>query len=213
MSRPRKGQPNSEDAGERRPKGRISLAPEAPRAAPQPKTSLELDLDELRDHSSPVLELADRSARSLSVRPTPSSPMEKLVPPELASRDALLADLRSRHELGDFTGALEVAERLLAADPGDTEAARYAELFRGILTEMHTARLGSLRGIPAVCIPEDRVRWLSLDHRAGFLLSLVDGRSSVEELLDMSGMPRLDALLILHELKEQGIIEVTAASE
>ena len=51
------------------------------------------------------------------------------------------------------------------------------------------------------------MRWLSLDHRAGFLLSLVDGRSTVDEVLDMSGMSELEALRLLLQLLQQNVIK------
>jgi hypothetical protein len=37
---------------------------------------------------------------------------------------------------------------------------------------------------------------------------LVDGRSSFEEVLDMSGMPAIDALRLLLELLQQNVIKV-----
>ena len=60
-------------------------------------------------------------------------------------------------------------------------------------------------------LPPEQVRWLSLDHRAGFILSCVDGYSSIEEILDVSGMPQIDALRILHELLVQKVISVPLA--
>jgi DNA-binding IclR family transcriptional regulator len=45
-----------------------------------------------------------------------------------------------------------------------------------------------------------------MDHRAGFVLSLVDGVSAVEAILDVCGMPRAEALRILHELIDIGAI-------
>jgi hypothetical protein len=74
---------------------------------------------------------------------------------------------------------------------------------------MYLARLGSLNKVARVALPSDQIRWLSLDHRAGFLLSLVDGHSSVEEILDISGMPRLDALRILYGLLDQRVIAIS----
>ena len=61
-----------------------------------------------------------------------------------------------------------------------------------------------------VAVPSEQIRWLSLDHRSGFLLSLVDGTSSVEELLDISGMAKLDALRILYTLREERVIALVA---
>ncbi|MFO0678487.1 MAG: hypothetical protein U0169_18260 [Polyangiaceae bacterium] len=45
-----------------------------------------------------------------------------------------------------------------------------------------------------------------LDHRAGFLLSMIDGMSDLETILDMSGMGEMDALKILYELVQQRVI-------
>jgi len=70
------------------------------------------------------------------------------------------------------------------------------------------ARLGGPRKIPKVAVATAKVVALGLDHRAGFVLSLVDGGSSVEDLLDVSGMPRRDALRILCDLVERGAIKV-----
>jgi hypothetical protein len=55
-------------------------------------------------------------------------------------------------------------------------------------------------------VPDNLLRSLALDHREGFILSLVDGRSPVETVLDASAMPLLDALRILCELYEARII-------
>jgi hypothetical protein len=57
-------------------------------------------------------------------------------------------------------------------------------------------------------VPRDQLRWLSIDHKAGFVLSLVDGVSSLEMIIDVSGMPELDTLRILSELAQQRIISV-----
>ncbi len=47
-----------------------------------------------------------------------------------------------------------------------------------------------------------------LVHRAGFLLSRVDGFTSLEELLDLSGMPRLEALKTVLSLVDAGAIMI-----
>lgn len=118
-------------------------------------------------------------------------------------------ELRDLYAMGDFTGALAVAEQLLAQNPDDLEAQRYAQSCRDVLMQMYSERVGSLRQVVSVAIPADQIRWLSLDHRSGFLLSLVDGTSTIEELLDISGMQKLDALRILHALLEQRVISVS----
>ena len=44
--------------------------------------------------------------------------------------------------------------------------------------------------IPVVVMEAGQLRRLPLDPRAGFLLSLIDGSTTTEDLLDISGMPR-----------------------
>ncbi|MBI3201527.1 MAG: hypothetical protein HYZ29_08295 [Myxococcales bacterium] len=114
--------------------------------------------------------------------------------------------MRDRYAAGDFTGALVLAESLLESNPSHADALRFAESCRDVLLQMYSARLGSLDRPVYVAVPPDQVRWLSLDHRSGFLLSLIDGSSTIEELLDISGMPRLEALRIVYTLFEQQVI-------
>ncbi|MGZ5970306.1 MAG: tetratricopeptide repeat protein, partial [Polyangiales bacterium] len=47
---------------------------------------------------------------------------------------------------------------------------------------------------------------LPLDHRAGFVLSLIDGMTPLELIVDASGMPAADVLEIVQRLLTQAII-------
>jgi hypothetical protein len=154
-----------------------------------------------RDPRDPVLELdLGEVARS-------GPPPAVLMPSAPASgRDAEITEMKDRYAMGDFTGALVVAEGMLERDANDIDAQRYAQSCRDVLTQMYSARLGALSQRVRVAVPGDEIRWLSLDHRAGFVLSLIDGSSTVEELLDISGMNRLDALRILYTLFDQRVI-------
>lgn len=134
-------------------------------------------------------------------RPTPAA-----VPAATGSDKSPAMEMKERFSLGDYTGALEVAEDILTTSPDDAEARECAEQSRSVLVQMYTAKIGPLDKVPQVMVPREQLRWLSLDHRAGFVLSLVDGMSSLEMILDMSGMPTLDAMRILFELTQQRII-------
>ncbi|HKY38316.1 MAG TPA: hypothetical protein VJN18_20375 [Polyangiaceae bacterium] len=159
-----------------------------------------------RDPRDPMLEL-DLDLGEVA-RSGPPPPV--LMPSAPASgRDIEITEMKDRYATGDFTGALIVAESLLEANANDTDAQRYAQSCRDVLTQMYTARLGDLTQRVRVAVPGDQIRWLSLDHRAGFLLSLIDSSSTVEELLDISGMNRLDALRILYTLYDQRVIALS----
>jgi hypothetical protein len=119
-----------------------------------------------------------------------------------------LTALKDRYVMGDFTGALLIAEGIMASNPSDPDAPRYAQSCRDVLTQMYSARLGSLDQVVRVALPSDQIRWLTLDHRAGFLLSLIDGGSTVDQILDISGMTRLDALRIMYQLLDQRVISL-----
>jgi len=137
-------------------------------------------------------------------RPRPSEAEEVAAPPP-----DVAVEMRERYAVGDFTGALVMAEAALEADPGDQEARRYVSTCRDILQQMYTARLGSADLVPRVTLSSDQIRWLTLDHKSGFLLSCIDGYSTIDEILDVCGMPPLDALRILCDLLQQNVITVS----
>ncbi len=120
----------------------------------------------------------------------------------------LAAEMRERFALDDFTGALRTAELLLGKEPTHAEAQSVAKKSVAKLEQLYTSRLGAMSSIPRVAVPEGEVRWLGLDHRAAFLLSRIDGSHSIDEIIDVSGMPRLEALKTLVELKDLGALAV-----
>ncbi len=91
--------------------------------------------------------------------------------------DGLIMELLERFDRGDFLGALRSADRLLRN-----------------------------KRIPIVLLPHEHLCELDLDHRAGFVLSLIDGTSSLESILDVSGMPLLESLRVLCDLVEKRAI-------
>jgi hypothetical protein len=180
----------------------------------------------VRVNPETLLALANKVAGSYAPAPPYGEPLPDPRPPpaadaptespelEIAEADAPAdlgaddpsAEMRDRFALGDYSGALVVAESLLEENPTLGEALEYADSCRAMLTKMYTSRIGPLDRVPTVEVQRDQLRWLSIDHRAGFVLSLVDGVSSLEMILDVSGMRELDALRILFELVQQRII-------
>lgn len=67
--------------------------------------------------------------------------------------------------------------------------------------------LGGLGAVLSVVANSAAIRTLDLDHRAGFLLSLIDGFSTVEDLLDLANMPSELTLLLLADLKRRGLVK------
>jgi hypothetical protein len=67
--------------------------------------------------------------------------------------------------------------------------------------------------IPCLVAGVDRLRAAQLDARSGFLLSLIDGATTVENLLDLSGMSADDTLALLEDLRQRGIVELRRGSK
>jgi hypothetical protein len=169
-------------------KSLLTLANEASNIPPSAQTEA---LGLVAEHGQPV-----RGAMQIPT-PSPAQEQEPYDP---------VAEMQDRFSLGDYSGSLIIAESLLSDDPMHAEARKYAENCKNILEQMYTARLGSLDRVPFVAVPLEQLRWLSIDHRAGFVLSHVDGVSTLEQILDVSGMPLLDTLRILYELVQHRVI-------
>jgi hypothetical protein len=161
--------------------------------------------------------------KTRSVTPPPFSALPKGSPPPPNEAIALVAtrsrppgssvldlagEMLDRYALGDFSGALLAAEIVLGKEPGHVEARKCAQSCRERLSHLHLSRLGGGDRVPRVAVQGSEVRWLGLDHRAGFLLSRIDGNSTIEELVDLSGMPRHEALKLLVELLEAGALQL-----
>ena len=66
--------------------------------------------------------------------------------------------------------------------------------------------LGAFSRVPLVRVPFEELSSLSMDSRMGFLVALVDGSSTIQNILDVAGMPEREVLHALVTLREAGII-------
>ncbi len=139
--------------------------------------------------------------------PPVGDPFDLLAPNvQRPTKNPLLDGALDLFKLNDFEGALELlgkAERQGLVDPriGPTRLDCEAQLLK-----LYEARLGDLRKAPKTKVASGDLMWLNLDHRAGFVLSLVDGQVSYEELFSLSGMSRLDTARLLAALVREGVI-------
>ncbi len=164
------------------------------------------DLLSLANHQQSLAPAAPTRVGSAAAAPTiTESETARVVRPSRPIQGALSV-MRSRVQLDDFTGALELARAILKRDETNQEAIDVVKLTETRLERMYRATIGPLDFCPIVLVAGEQVRWLSIDHRAGFLISMMDGQVSFENILDLSGMPRMDALRILSDLIDNDII-------
>lgn len=193
-----KGPPAVPDSRRRAPTPEAVITPLPPEEAigfereldlpTEPGVAKELDFD--ADGGLDALDAVERAAEPESI----VARMER--------------EMRERFDSGDFSAALESAEWLLRDVPGHEQAKQYAASCREVLLQMYAARLGSLERVPSIVVGATELKNLGLDHRAGFVLSCIDGRTSFAEILDLAGMPPLESYRILCDLILAHVIAV-----
>jgi hypothetical protein len=131
-------------------------------------------------------------------------------PPSRAAADNAFADqMMERLAAGDYEGATLAANALLEYRPRDQDALDCAQIAQSELRKMYVARLGSIERVPRVVMGPDAVFSLqALDFRAGYLLSRVDGVSTLQAIVESGSIPSLEALRILSEMYLRRVIDL-----
>ena len=70
----------------------------------------------------------------------------------------------------------------------------------------YAVRFGGFDRVPVVVVRSEELASCTLDSRASMLLPLLDGRSSIQDILDIGLVNTLDALAGLAELLDRAII-------
>lgn len=151
--------------------------------------------------------------------PVDLAPSSRPPPPgldDLANREAVLsgsagkraAMLRERIGARDYAGALRVAEDMLALRPDDNLARRCAQDCREMLARVYQSQLGAADDLPVLAVGTTEVAAASLDQWSGYVLSCIDGNTTISNLVDVCSFPRLDTLRLLFGLVQSGLVRV-----
>lgn len=120
--------------------------------------------------------------------------------------------VRSLIAEGAFADALDLIELLRAsandglAEQLDAECALAQQAQPPPPSIDYETELGGLSATLTVVAQSAVIRTMDLDHRAGYLLSLIDGVSTVEDIIDVASMPREQTLALLVDLKQRGLV-------
>lgn len=122
--------------------------------------------------------------------------------------NAILLEAHRLRSTGELEAALDITKKVLSRGANhDAEKLR-----REIETQLeagHVEKLGELSATPTLAIELAQMAQLDLDHRAGYVISQVDGMMTFEDLIELSGMSRLETLDVLCDLIDQGVIQVS----
>ena len=106
-------------------------------------------------------------------------------------------------QLENAVAAIDLA---LSEDPNSALAQKLIHRNRDTIMSVFQGFLGDLQRQPALARPLHELGSAPISPRAAFLLSRVDGSLTLDEILDVSGMPRLEAYRYLCQLFLRGIL-------
>ena len=107
------------------------------------------------------------------------------------------------NELDKAVAAVDMA---LSEDPDTALAQKLIHRNRDAIMNIFQLFLGDLERQPQLARPLHELATAPISPRAAFLLSRIDGTLSIDEILDVSGMPRLEAYRHLCQLFLRGIL-------
>lgn len=111
------------------------------------------------------------------------------------------------HGLGDLEKAVVAIDLALSEDPTTALAQKLIHRNRDTIMNVFQGYLGDLERQPQLARPLHELASAGINPRAAFLLSRIDGTLSIDEILDVSGMPRLEAYRYLCQLFLRGILK------
>jgi tetratricopeptide (TPR) repeat protein len=127
--------------------------------------------------------------------------------PRRAAAQDLADDALKLMRDGHLEAALELLETLARRDAGRLELQGYLEMVRSRLLDRYRERVGGMDVVPSVRVGARELLKFNLPASTGFLLSLVDGKTSVNDLISLSGLDPFETLRMLANLLDAGVVE------
>jgi tetratricopeptide (TPR) repeat protein len=118
----------------------------------------------------------------------------------------LVDDALSLMHEGHLEAALELFETVTRRESDRLDVQGYVDMVRSKLLTGYRERVGGMDAVPAVDMGGGDLMKYNLPATAGFLLSLVDGQTTVNDLVSLSGLDPFDALRTLTGLLDAGIL-------
>lgn len=137
--------------------------------------------------------------------PRPAPP--KVKTKEEDTLEVLVGEMQELYDMGNYSGALKLAEHILRTEPEDTVAQRVRDNSKETLLQMYEAKFGSFERTPRLAIDTHEVIWRKLDPSTGFVLSRIDGTVTFEDIIDICGLGRFETCRLLNHLLQEGIIK------
>jgi hypothetical protein len=122
-----------------------------------------------------------------------------------ARAPSIIEDARRLLRAEDSEAALELLTN--APSEGSLECEAMIELLRANLFQQYRRELGDLTQVARLADGAmDSLHSRNLPPSAGFLLSMIDGETALDDLVSVSGMDRFEALRSLSRMHQAGIL-------
>jgi len=122
----------------------------------------------------------------------------------------LLHEAQTLAGRGADTEALELLESATRDAPAHLESQAAFELLRASLYQRQRVRTKGGAGVLRVKLGPQEILRFNLPPNAGFVLSMIDGHTSADELVALTSMDPFEALHTIGKLMDAGIVEVRA---
>jgi len=136
-------------------------------------------------------------------------PAETPQPPPFADTSTAESFLREAKEFaqsGKYEAALELLEKSLEADPDNMETHSFYEMVRGKQLKNYIKEAGQPERIPILLKRTEELMRFNLTKEAGFILSLIDGHVTLDDIVSLSGMDKFSTYSNIVKLKRLGVI-------
>ena len=107
---------------------------------------------------------------------------------------------------GDDDAAITALDLALDEQPDSAVAQKLIHHHLDTILDIYERYLDNPAAVPTLQISPSEFREHAIDNRAAFLLSRIDGTLTLEDILDISGMPRLETCRYLCGMLHRGIL-------
>jgi hypothetical protein len=173
-------------------------APPVPKVPAVTHTDVVLPFDPIDARAAQILGAID--ARS------PAPPDESREDRTRRRITALFEKAVEWNKAGELDRAVTAIDLALSEDPNSALAQKLIHRNRDTMMTVFQAFLGDLHRMPILARPLHELAGSPISPRAAFLLSRVDGLLSIDEILDVAGMSRIEAFRYLCQLFLRGIL-------
>jgi hypothetical protein len=117
-----------------------------------------------------------------------------------------IEEARRLHQDGKDEHALFLLECVMELAPTDSQAVALARDCRESLERACRSALGPDSTVLVSALSLEELKGASLDSVGGFLVSLMDGKTDIATIIDISCLPRLLVLRHLRSLMNRGVV-------